>query len=364
MAGHRILVVDDDALNRDYLEQELEDRGYRVVAAADGREALELVAAEPPDLILLDVVMPRMDGIEVCRRLKDDPETRLIPIIIMTALTAREDRVRGVEVGADDFLTKPVDERELHGRISGALRVKDAIDRKLRELASASERLDELEESATELARTDELLRGYVGARLADELAERPALGHLGGRQVDVSVLFADLAGFTAFSDGRPADEVIEMLNAYWASVVPAIVGDAGGIIERFAGDGVLAVFNALGDQPDHPLRAARAALHVRDAVATVAEEHTTWPRFRVGVNTGPAVVGNVGTAQQRSFTAVGDTVNVASRVQMLAEPGMVLISMATWELVRDRVRVSPRGAYRLKGVQEPVDVYELVGVS
>lgn len=165
MASHRILIVDDEPLNRDYLEQELEDRGYRVVTAADGRQALELVAADPPDLILLDVVMPRMDGIEVCRRLKDDPETRLIPIIIMTALTAREDRVKGIEVGADDFLTKPVDEQELHGRINGALRLKEAIDRKLHELASASERLEQLGTHDEDLA--------VVIAVAADDAARR-----------------------------------------------------------------------------------------------------------------------------------------------------------------------------------------------
>lgn len=179
-----------------------------------------------------------------------------------------------------------------------------------------------------------------------------------------VSVLFADLVGFTAFSEGRPADEIVTMLNAYWAAVVPAIVDHAGGMIDRFAGDAVLAVFNALGDQPDHALRAARAALGVRDAVAAIAERHPGWPRFRIGVNTGPAVVGNVGTTRQHSFTAIGDTVNTAARVQALAEPGVVLISAATRELVGDHVVTEARGAFNVKGRVEPVTVHQLLALS
>ena len=144
MTPDRILVVDDEPLNVELLDQELSDLGYRVEKATNGQEALTSVAASPPDLILLDVLMPGIDGIEVCRRLKDDTTTRLIPIVIMTASSDREDRLRGVEAGADDFLTKPVDERELHARIRSALRSKAAIDEKLGELESATEQIEAL----------------------------------------------------------------------------------------------------------------------------------------------------------------------------------------------------------------------------
>lgn len=239
-----------------------------------------------------------------------------------------------------------------------------AVADRLRRDGVGADQVRALKQSAAELVQTDRLLRRYVGPRLAETLSERPALGRLGGREVDVSVLFADLVGFTAFSEGRPADEVVTMLNAYWAAVVPAIVDDAGGMIDRFAGDAVLAVFNALGDQPDHALRAARAGLGVKDAVAGIAAQHPGWPRFRIGVNTGRAVVGNVGTTQQHSFTAIGDTVNTAARVQALADPGTVLVSAATWDAVRGRVVAEPRGSFDVKGLDDPVEVHQLVRLA
>lgn len=219
-----------------------------------------------------------------------------------------------------------------------------------------------LERSARELARVDTLFRRYVGPRLADRLREEPALAQLGGSEKDVTVLFADLQGFTAFSDGRPADEVIEMVNAYWEGAVPIVVEREGGLIERFAGDAIMAVFNALDDQPDHPLRAARAGLAMRDLTEEIAARHPTWPRFRIGVNTGPAVIGNVGGADQRSFAAIGDTTNVAARLQSSALPGQVLASSTTIARLEGAVDVRSIGARSLKGKDDVVDVFELVG--
>ena len=155
-----------------------------------------------------------------------------------------------------------------------------------------------LERSARELSRVDALFRRYVGPRLADRLEEEPSFAQLGGEEKDVTVLFADLEGFTSFSEGRPAGEVIEMVNAYWEAAVPIVVEQEGGLIERFAGDAIMAVFNALDDQPDHPIRAARAGIAMRDLTERIAAEHRTWPRFRIGVNTGLVVIGNVGPAR------------------------------------------------------------------
>ena len=221
-----------------------------------------------------------------------------------------------------------------------------------------------LERAARELSRVDSLLRTYVGPHLADRLRDRPDLARLGGRETDVSVLFADLAGFTTFSQGRPAADVIEMLNAYWEVVVPLVVAGEGGHVERFAGDAIMVVFNALEDQADHPMRAARAGLAMRDAAETVAGEHPDWPRFRVGLHTGPAVVGNVGAAGQQSFSAIGDTTNVAARLQGAARPGRVLMSAATRERLEGLVTVEPLGPILLKGKDEPVEAFELVGLG
>jgi class 3 adenylate cyclase len=235
-----------------------------------------------------------------------------------------------------------------------------AVAERLRREGLGADEVRALERSAVELARVDDLFHRYVGPRLADTLTERPDLTGLGGREVQVTVLFADLAGFTSFSEGRTASETIHMLNAYWAAVVPAITGDAGGMIDRFAGDAVIAVFNALGDQPDHALRAARAALGMRDAVAPVAADHPDWPRFRIGLHAGPAVIGNVGTAEQHSFTAIGDTVNTAARVQGLADTGEVLVSGAVWDRIADAAVGRRLAPTQVKGRREAVELHRL----
>jgi adenylate cyclase len=221
-----------------------------------------------------------------------------------------------------------------------------------------------LERSARELSRVDALFRRYVGPRLADRLESEPSFAQLGGEEKDVTVLFADLQGFTSFSEGRPAGEVIEMVNAYWEAVVPIVVEQEGGLIERFAGDAVMAVFNALDDQPDHPIRAARAGIAMRDLTERIAGAHPTWPRFRIGVNTGLVVIGNVGGADQRSFAAIGDTTNVAARLQSAALAGQVLASASTVERLGDEVDVRAAGSRSLKGKGENVDVFELVGLG
>lgn len=237
----------------------------------------------------------------------------------------------------------------------------EAVAADLRRSGLGADEVRALERSASELARVDDLFHRYVGPRLADTLAERPELAGLGGREVPVTVLFADLAGFTSFSEERSASATIAMLNAYWAAVVPEITGDAGGMIDRFAGDAVIAVFNALGDQPDHALRAARAALGVQAAVAAVAVGHPEWPRFRIGLHTGVAVVGNVGTAEQHSFTAIGDTVNTAARIQGLAGIGEILVSGAAWRHIAD-VAVGERlPTTDVKGRREAVELHRLL---
>jgi class 3 adenylate cyclase len=236
-----------------------------------------------------------------------------------------------------------------------------SVSERLRREGFGADEVSTLERSAAELSRVDTLFRRYVGPRLADRLSEEPALGRLGGREKDVSVLFADLAGFTAFSEGLPASQVIEMVNAYWEAAVPVVVEREGGHIERFAGDAIMVVFNAIDDQPDHPLRAARAGVAMRDVTEALAAEHPAWPRFRIGVHTGPAVIGNVGAGEQRSFAALGDTTNVAARLQSAARPGQVLASEETRERAGAGVVAAPVGPLELKGRVHPVRAYELV---
>jgi adenylate cyclase len=217
-----------------------------------------------------------------------------------------------------------------------------------------------LERAAREMARVDELFRPYVGPALADRLELEPSTAELGGREAEVTVLFADLAGFTSFSDGRSPMDVVQMLNAYWATAVPIITEREGGLIERFAGDAILVVFNALEDQPDHAFRAVRAARSMQRAIAETSDDHPDWPRFRIGINSGSAALGNVGAGTHRSFTAIGDTTNVAARLQAAAPAGGILIGQATFDAVRDEVAAEPFGDLDLKGKRTPVPTYEV----
>jgi adenylate cyclase len=239
----------------------------------------------------------------------------------------------------------------------------DDVASRLPEQGFSADEVAVLTRSAHDLARVDDLLRRYVGPHLAERMSEDPGLAELGGVEREVSVLFADLVGFTTFSEGRPATEVVDMLNSYWALVVPEVVDRERGLIERFAGDAILAIFNALGDDPDHSVRAARAAVAIREASEGLRRTHPDWPRFRVGVNSGPAVLGNVGAGPQRSFTVIGDTANVAARLQTMAEPGRVVIGGGTLSAAGGRLEVAPLGPHLLKGRTEPTDAFELLAV-
>ena len=221
-----------------------------------------------------------------------------------------------------------------------------------------------VERAGREVDAVEGLLRPYLSPQLAARLRAEPATGNLGGEEREVSVLFADLQGFTTFSEHHSPTEVLTMLNEYWARTVPVVLGAQGGMIERFAGDAIMVVFNAAADQPDHAIRAARAGLALQQEADGLAAEAPERPRFRVGINTGPAIVGNVGTAEQRSFTAIGDTTNLAARLQAHAEPGQVVIGESTLAALSDGPQTQPLGPLELKGKAEPVNAYVLIGLG
>jgi class 3 adenylate cyclase len=238
-----------------------------------------------------------------------------------------------------------------------------SIDKVLTQLRSEGATTDEvalLARVAHEVRRLDAAFQPYLPSVVADRIRRREASSKaLRGEEREVSVVFADLAGFTTFSETREPTEVLEMLNAFWAVVVPAI-DEAGGVIEHFAGDGVMAIFNARGDQPDHARRAARAGTAIVKAAQPLAEDHPGWPIFRVGINSGSAVVGDVGAAERRSFAVIGDTTNTGARLMTAAEPGQVVVGRNTWEaLGPDRVGVE-LGPVRVKGKREAVEAWLL----
>jgi class 3 adenylate cyclase len=221
-----------------------------------------------------------------------------------------------------------------------------------------------LERAAAQLSDIDRLYRPYVPAALASRLRDDPGAAELGGAEQEITVLFADLQGFTTFSEHADPADVIGMLNAYWAVTVPVVVREYEGLIERFAGDAVMVVFNAAGDQPDHARRAVAAALAMQRAADEAAQGQPGWPRFRAGVNTGPAIVGNVGTADQRSFAAIGDTTNLASRLQTAASPGQVVVGAATAEALGSGAVLQSLGLVETKGRKARVEAFAVVRLS
>ena len=235
----------------------------------------------------------------------------------------------------------------------------EAILERLRREGATGEEVRLIGAAADELVRLDAAFRPYLPGIIADRVAAEPDVGRLGGQEREVSVLFADLAAFTTFSERHAPTEVIEMLNEYWAAVVP-VIDRAGGEIEQFAGDAVMAIFNVTGEQPDHAARAAGAALAIVEVGRTVLLAHPGWPVFRVGVSTGDAVVGNVGTRGRRSFAVIGDTSNTAARLMSVAGPGEVLVTGSTWYGLGSPRQGTSLGKVAVKGRREPVEVWRL----
>ncbi len=233
----------------------------------------------------------------------------------------------------------------------------------LRREGATADELALLERVAGELHRLDTLFRPYLPSIVADRIRSEPAVAELGGRERDLTVLFADLAGFTTFSETRSPTEVIAMLNSFWAEVVP-VIDQAGGVVEQFAGDGVMAIFNTSGDQPDHAERASRAGLVITETARRLVTAHPDWPLFRVGVNTGSAVVGNVGSEERHSFAVIGDTTNVAARLLSAAEAGQVVVAGSTWAALRAPHDGVALGSISVKGKRQLVEAWILSSIA
>ena len=282
----------------------------------------------------------------------------------IVALTALRERHRGEAFASlylDDTLGR-IDERYASAVKAAAAEHLDEPELR-RRFGLGAEEAAFVQRAATEVKAVEGLLQPYLSPQLAARLREEPEAAALGGQEREVSVLFADLQGFTAFSERHSPSDVLAMLNSYWAQTVPVVLGEHGGMIERFAGDAIMVVFNAAVDQPDHALRSARAGLALQGAADGVSRGRTDWPRFRVGVNTGPAIVGNVGTEEQRSFTAIGDTTNLAARLQTAAEPGQVVVGHPTYLAIQAEMETEPIGELELKGKRAPVAAYLLIGL-
>ena len=344
----KILIVDDEPFNVDYLEQELEDLGFETVSARNGKEAIDKVATEGPDLILLDVMMPVMDGFTVCRALKSNEETRLIPIVIMTALDGIEDRIKGIEAGADDFLTKPVNPRELIARIQTTLKLKHTVDRKLGELVKIKEHFAK-----------------FVPEAVKRLVAANPDAPELAKQERDVSVLFLDISGYTSLSDRLPADVLNALVERYFSTFLDHIHA-AGGDINETAGDGFMTIFHDV-DVRTHAVKAVDTALALLSATDELNQDNTAYPlSIHIGINSGMALVGSTrfeGVRGTRwTFTASGSVTNLAARLAAAARSGQVLAGPETVRRLEDRYRLEPLGRESLKNIVEPVEIHRILG--
>jgi len=371
-----ILVVDDVPDNLDVLRMRLESQGYEVATAGDGVEALKKIRELPPDLVLLDIMMPKMDGIEAVKRLKADAALPFIPVILVTARADAKDVIAGLESGGDDYLTKPVDHAALSARVRSMLRIKA-----LHDTVHAQAR--RLEEQAAELAAWNKTLKERVAAQLgeigrinrlkqflAPQIAERiissGSEAILDIHRRDVVALFCDMRGFTAFSETAEPEDVITVLREYHGALGPLIHRHEG-TLNSFTGDGLMVIFNDPIPCADPARRAVRLAVDMRDAVASLARSWLSRGHelgFGVGVAQGYATLGPIGFEGRFDYTAHGTVINVAARLCAEANDGQILITQRVAAALENAAELRPIGDLSLKGLSRPAAVFNVHGLA
>jgi adenylate cyclase len=360
-----ILVVDDLPENVRLLQAVLEPRGYTVVTAMSGAEALERVASQPVDMVLLDVSMPGMDGFEVCRRLRAEPATSFLPIVMVTA-SGSEEKVAGIKAGADDFIPKPFDQGELLARVRSLLRIKgyhDTIVEQASRLAEWNGRLEQrVEQQVEQLERVGRLKR-FLSPQLVDMIVSSGDEAFLESHRRDITVVFCDLRGFTPFAESAEPEDVMTVLGQYHAAL-GELVHRFEGTIEHFAGDGLMVFFNDPLPCPDAPARAVRMAVAMRDRVTPLAE---TWQhmghelQFGAGIAQGHATLGRVGFEGRYDYAAIGTVTNLAARLCDTAAAGQILVSQRVQHAAEGIAVTDPLGELALRGFSRPARVFNVV---
>jgi len=357
----KILVVDDTPNNVKLLADLLGAKGYDVVTAASGAQALELVKSAQPDLVLCDVVMPAMSGYEVCRRIRADAATELLPVVMVTALDPAEERIKGLEAGADDFLTKPINQPELLARVRSLLRIKLLH----RQLAEANRTLEQrVHEQVQQLDRLGRLKR-FFSPQLAESILAGGAEDPLRTHRREIVVVFLDLRGFTAFSETADPEEIMRVLHDYHQQMGEMVLAHEG-TLERFAGDGMMVFFNDPVTVPDPALRAVRMVSAMRERLSELTAQ---WRKrgyeldFGAGIAQGYATIGAIGFEGRWDYGAIGTVTNLAARLCDEAGPGQVLMSQRVVASIDEMAEVEPIGALNLKGFLKPVPVCRLVAL-
>ena len=361
-----ILVVDDNEANRRLLSDLLTVHGYSLRTAHDGPACLAAVAEAPPDLILLDVIMPGMDGFAVCRTLRQDPRHHMLPIVMVTSLDPHQERVKGLDAGADDFLSKPIHAPELLARVRSLLRVKhlyDQIEAQTKELAAWNESLEK--RVAEEVARSEKLLRlkRFLSPQLADLIvaggAEDPLISH----RREIAVVFIDLRGFTAFAETTEPELVMQALREYHGAM-GRLVELYGGTLERFTGDGIMVFFNDPVPIPDPARRAVEMALGMCDEIGKLSA-HWLSKGFAldagIGIALGFATLGAIGFEQRIDYGAIGTVTNLAARLCAEAPGGEIYVSQRIHAEIDGAYATEPLGDIVLRGLSGTQRAYRLV---
>jgi adenylate cyclase len=363
----RILVVDDVPENVRLLEAVLVPRGYEVISAGDGIAALELVAERQPDLVLLDVMMPGLDGYGVCTHLRKNDDTAVLPVIMVTSSIGQE-KTRAIEAGADDFIPKPFNHDELLTRVRSLLRIKryhDTIKAQAAELAELNRTLEERVGAQVEELERLRRLRRFLSPQLADAVVTSGDETILASHRRQLAMLFADLRGWTSFVDAVEPEELMRVLGEFHGAI--------GRLVKRFdatvgflEGDGVQLFFNDPIEIPDAPLRAVRLGCALRDEMAELLP---TWRKrgyeldFGVGIALGYATCGEVGFEGRSDYAAIGSVTNLASRLADEATGGQILVAQRLYAEIEADVDVVPAGEFTLKGFARPVAAFDVVAL-
>ena len=363
-----ILVVDDLPANLKLLDAVLAPRGFTVRTATTGEEALRCLALEVPDLVLLDVLMPGIDGYETCRRIRANPSTEYLPVVMVTA-SGDQQKVAAIEAGADDFVTKPFEQAELLARVRSLVRVKryhDTVVRQADELARWNTELEtKVAEQVREIERVGRLRR-FLSPQVARLVTASGEESFLESHRGEITAVYCDLRGFTAFAETSEPEEIMSVLRSYHQALGD-LVFRFEGTLEHFAGDGLLVFFNDPIPCPDAPRRAVRMAVAMRSRVAELAEG---WRRrghdlgFGVGIAQGYATLGRVGFEGRYDYAAIGTVTNVSARLSSRAAAGQVLITQRVETGLDDVAVTRPLGPIELRGITRPVEVFEVVGLN
>lgn len=367
-APSRILVVDDSPLSQRLIADLLTHAGHCVVSASGAVDALAQGESMPPDLVLLDVLMPDIDGFALCREMRRRAAFEAVPIVMVTSLDAREDRLRGLEAGADDFLSKPIGHTELRARVRSLLRIKrlyDEVCQQRQALTQWSQLLEQrVDEKIRQIERLTRLTR-FLPPRLAQRLVAEDREDLLTSHRAEVTVLFADLRGFTAFAESAAPERVMEVLVRFHR-LMGELIFQHGGTLERFTGDGMMVFFNDPDPVADHAWHATVLACAMRQAAAALTVEWRVGggpEGLGLGLSRGQATIGAIGFAERQDYAAIGLVTNRAARLCAEARAGEILVCEHVWRDLAGRVDGREAGALALKGFQGPVRAYAIDGL-